>query len=240
MTENKLKILEDLSYIASQKRTVNLITNFRGVPINLSASVIRCSAATSQVRLCVHHRQIISLRVTDQILVQSDLFSEMVIADIDQVDLHSKTINLNNLRYVTGSMGNRKNVRVQPESPLHAEIIASHGFNLLGEVIDISLNGLSIRLDNENLPNDDFLASQKSVEIRFGLPISDLDTIHDLTIQAKIAYTKPSQQFIRIGLLTFLDAPGQEAMRRYIFDRQTAILNEIKQMNNELLEVARI
>ena len=236
MTDQKCKILEDLTYIASQNRTVNLITNFRGIPINLSASVIRCSPITKRVRLCVHHRQIISLKASDQILVQSDIFPNMVNADIDQVGLHSKIIGLQNLRYVTGSMGNRKNMRVQSESPLHAEIITSHGYNLLGEIIDISLDGLSIYLQKESLPNDDLFAPQTPVEIRLGLPGADKNSIHDMTIQAKIAYTKEGQQTYRIGLLTFLDEPDQQVMRRYIFDRQTEILNEIQQMNCSLLE----
>jgi hypothetical protein len=184
----------------------------------------------------IHHRQIFSLKPNDQILLQSDLFPEMLIAEIDHVDLHSKTTDLLNLRFVTDSMGNRKNVRVQPESPLHAEIIANHGYNLLGEVIDISVDGLSIQIQNESLPNGELFSPQNSIEIRLGLPISDLNMIHDMNIRAKIAYAKENQQTIRIGMLTFLDPPDQEIMRRYIFDRQTAILNEINQMNNALLQ----
>ncbi len=230
------QILKDLSYIASQNRTVKLISNFRGIPINLSASVIRFSAITHQVRLSIHHRQIISIKSTDQILMHSELFPEMVIAEIQLVDLHSKIIVLKNLSYVTGSMGNRKNVRVQPESPLHAEIITNHGYNLLGEVIDISMNGLSIQLKNDSLPNNEILASQNPIEVHLSLPMSDQNTIHDMNVQAKIAYTKHSQQFHRFGLITSLDVPDQEVLRRYIFDRQTAILDEIKQLNNALLQ----
>ncbi len=236
MDDQKRKIIEDLSYIAAQKRTVNLISNFRGIPINLSASVIRYSPSTQKVRLCIHHRQIVSIKTADQILVQSDLFPEMVIANIDQIDFRSKIISLRNLGYVSGSMGNRKNIRVQPESPLIAEINSDHGFNLLGEIIDISLEGLSIQLDQDSLPKDDLFIPQSSVKIQLGLPGSGNDSIHDMTIQAEVAYIKESQQTCRIGLLTFPGEYDQQVMRRYIFDRQTAILNEIKHINNALLQ----
>ena len=229
-------IYEDLNYVAAQKRTVNLITNFRGVPIYLSASVIRCSSATESVRLSVHHRQIVSLKVADQILLQSNLFPSMVTANIDQVDLHKKIISLNNLRYVTGTMGNRKNVRVQPESPLHAEIITDHGFNVLGEIIDISLNGISVYLDKSELPGDDLFTPQMPVEVRLGVPGPDKNTIYDLSVSAKVAYTKNSDHTLRMGLNTSLNEPDQQMVRRYIFDRQTEILNEIQQMNHALLE----
>jgi hypothetical protein len=231
-------ILENLMYIASQKRTVTLITNFRGVPIALSALVIRSSQNGGRVRVCVNHRQIVALKTADQALMQSDLFSDTVMAQIDQVDLHTHMVTLGNLRYVTGSMGQRKNVRVQPESPIHAELIAKHGFSLRGEVIDISLDGLSVRLSKSDLPTDDFIVPQTFVEIRLGLPGSQPDSIHDLSIQAQIAYLKAGSTFCRIGLLTFPDAADIQTVRRYIFDRQTEIFNEIQQMNRALLETA--
>jgi hypothetical protein len=225
MSEER-SILENLQYIATQQRTVTLISNFRGVPIQLVAFVIR-SSQNGGVRLCINHRQMIALKVADQTLVQSDLFSEMVIADIDQVDLHTNIVTLSNLQYVTDSRGKRKNVRVQPESPIHAEIIANHGFNLLGEVIDISLDGLSVRLSDNNLGLSiqlsdsslkiaDLLKPQTSVEVRLGLPGSEQDLIHDLTIEAKIAYVNANRNAYRIGLMTYL--------------------HEIQQMNHSLLQ----
>lgn len=238
-------ILENLKYIATQQRTVTLISNFRGVPIQLAAFVVR-SSQNGSVRLCINHRQMIALKVADQALVQSDLFSEMVIANIDQLNLHANMVTLNNLRYVTDSRGKRKNVRVQPESPIHAEIISKHGFNLPGEVIDISLEGLSvqlsdsslgisIRLSDSSLKIGDMLTPQTLVEVRLGLPGCEKNIIHDLAIQAKIAYVKASADTYRIGLMTYLQEADIQTVRRYIFDRQTEILNEIQQMNRALL-----
>ena len=60
--------------------------------------------------------------------------------------------------------------------------------------------------------------------------------IHDINVQAIIAYTNENQQTYRVGLLTFLKEPDLGILRRYIFDRQTEILNEIQQMNSALLE----
>jgi hypothetical protein len=230
------EIIENLTYVAAQKRTVNLITNFRGVPIDITANIIRCSQANGSVRLSVHHRQIVSLEGVDQILVQSNLFPKMVIADIGRVDLRKKVVFLQNLRYVTGSMGNRKNVRVQPESPLHAEIITDHGFNILGEIIDISLDGLSVYLEKVDLPGDDLFAPQMSLEVRLGLPGPDKNTIHDICVSAKVAYINHKGAMLRMGLVTSLNEADQQIMRRYIFDRQTEILSEIQQRNSALLE----
>jgi len=67
-------------------------------------------------------------------------------------------------------------------------------------------------------------------------PVPSQGAIHDLSVPAQIAYVYENQQTCRIGLLTFLEEPDLEILRRYIFDRQTEILNEIQQMNSALLE----
>ena len=241
MEEQKRQILNDLDYIASQNRTLNLFTNFRGIPIHIVAGIIRCSHTTGVVRLRVPNHQISSLKVDDKILVQSDLFRSKLVGVINHIDSHTTIITLEGIRYVTGSMGNRENLRVQPENPIHLEIIMGHGFRVLGELIDISQGGLSIKLTKNNFPEDNLYILQIPVEIRFGLPVnlpvSGKCTIHDSSVQAIIAYANESQQTYRLGLLTSLKEPDLRVLRRYIFDRQTEILSEIQQMNRVLPEV---
>jgi hypothetical protein len=231
MEKQKRQILADLEYISSQKRTVDLVANFRGVPISVTADVIRCSQTTGGVRLRLHHHQIHFLKTVDKILINSDLFRSLLIGELTQIDLHTNILTLERLRYVTGSMGNRKNMRVQPESPIHVEIIMGHGYSVQGEMIDISREGLSVRLVKDDFPEDNLFILQIPVEIRLGLPVSGKAAIHDLAFQGMIAYTNESQQTYRVGLLAFLKEPDLGILRRYIFDRQTELLHEIQQMD---------
>jgi hypothetical protein len=246
MDAEKHEIWEHLDYIASQRRMLKLTTSFRGVSIDLAAGIIRCSHSMGALRLHVHNHQMVSIKTADKILLQSDLFPSMLVGEIDDIDLHTSIVTLGKLRYVTGSMGNRKNVRVQPENPIRVEVISGHGYSLLGEMIDISLKGLSIQIEKESIPHEEIFNVHALVEIHLGLPmiispsqpVSEKDDIHDISVQAKIAYIKNGQQTYRIGLLTFLNEPNLGILRRYIFDRQTEILQEIRQMNSPLLEAA--
>jgi len=164
----------------------------------------------------------------------------MLIGDVDQIVIDRAIITLRNLHYVTGSMGNRRNMRVQPESPIHVEVIMGHGYSLRGEMIDISLEGLSIHLKKKLFPPDDIYVLETPVEIRLGLPVclpnSGKDAIHDISVQARIAYINENQQTYRVGLLTFSKEHDLKILRRYIFDRQTEIFAEIQQMNSTLQE----
>lgn len=237
MDEQKDKIIELIEYIASKKRKLKLIINFRGIPIDIDAGIIRCASNTGNVRLGVHRWQIAPLKTTHTIFIESDLFPNLLVAEIEQLDLAKGIVTLQNLRYVIGSMGNRKNMRVQPENPILTELILGYGYRLKANVADISLNGLAINMAKEDFPQEDLFMLQIPVEIRLGLPVPSVKAIHDINVQGRIAYINESQQSYRLGLLTFLKEPDLGIVRRYIFDRQTEILNEIQNLNSTILEL---
>jgi hypothetical protein len=232
LDEQRDKIIGLIEYIATQKRKLKLITNFRGVPIDIDAGIIRCSSNTGNVRLGVHRWQIAPLNTANTIFIESDLFPNLLAAEIEHLDLAKGIVTLQGLRYVIGSMGNRKNIRVQPENPILTELILGYGYRLQAAIADISLNGLSINLAKDEFPQENLFVLQIPVEIRLGLPVPEEKTIHDINVQGMIAYINESQQSYRIGLLTFLKELDLGIVRRYIFDRQTEILNEIQNLNS--------
>jgi hypothetical protein len=237
LDKQKEKIIDLIEYISSKKRKLKLITNFRGVPIQIDAGIIRCASNTGNVRLGVHRWQIAPLKTAQTIFIESDLFPNLLIAEIEQLDLDKGIVTLRGLRYVIGSMGDRKNIRVEPENRIHTELILGYGYRLKAEVADISLNGLSINLAKDDFPQDGLFMLQIPVEIRLGLPVPGESAIHDINVQGVIAYMNESQQSYRVGLLTFLKEPDLGFVRRYIFDRQTDILNEIQNLNSAILEM---
>ena len=238
MDEQKDKIIDLIEYIASKKRKLKMIANFRGVPIHIDAGIIRCASNTGNVRLGVHRWQIAPLKTARTIFLESDLFPNLLVAEIEQLDLAKGIVTLRGLRYVIGSMGNRKSIRVQPENPILTELILGYGYRLKAEVADISLNGLSISLAKNDFPQNDLFMLQIPVEIRLGLPVPGERAIHDISVQGMIAYINESQQSYRVGLLTFLKEPDLGVVRRYIFDRQTEILNEVENLNSVILKIA--
>ena len=237
IVEQQIEILENLTYIATQNRSINLVTNFRGMPINLSGHIIRVSHVTGTVRVCSHQRQMMPIRKTDQLFLQSELFPLMVVAEIGDFNLRNQIITLKDLRYVNGSVGNRKNVRVQPETPLLTEITTNQGYKIQGNMIDISMIGVSIELDVTNSLINEVLPSQSQVDIQFVLPIQG--QLENLIIPARVANLRADKilGIFRVGLLTLLNDQNQQIVRRYVFDRQTRIFNTIRKINNDMLGV---
>jgi len=231
------EILDTLGYIAAQRRSVNLLTNFRGVPIEITAHLMRIARLPVQVHLFAHHRQIVALQTAALVLVQSELFHRPVAARVARLDPLRQTLSLGELAYTSGSMGQRRHPRAQPEHPLSAELNIDDGFRLNGRVIDVSLDGLSICITPDPLPVDQIFSPGTPLQVDLGLP-GQTGQIVDLQIPAQVAYATPCSEphCTRIGLLTRPEDAAQHLLRRYIFDRQTAILAEIQALNQELLQ----
>lgn len=239
MHAEHIEICTALAYIADQRRAITLLTNFRGVPIEIRVNLIRLNQLSGQVHLLAYQRQVMALQPDQTVLLQSELFPRPVTAQVARLDLQRQTLVLQALSYSSGSMGQRRQPRVQPESPLSADLKLTGGFCLKGWVIDVSPEGLSVSLHAERLPPEQPCSPGCALEVVLGIP-GPQDEIIDLQLPARVAYlTADAQQpgFIRLGLLTEPSQSEQALLRRYVFDRQTAILAEIRALNQGLLEV---
>jgi hypothetical protein len=232
------EILADLAYIARHRRTVKMIVNFRGMPIDLTAHIIRSSSTTGLARLRTMQRQMIPVQVDDQILLQSELFPFTVMAKVRDFNLRNQIVTLKDLHYANGSIGNRKHVRVQPEYKLQVKVVTAQGYQVPGRMIDLSLVGISAEMEVAASLVDEVLPTQSQVEVMFQLPKGSAPRNQDLRIQARVAHLHVEQNvsMCRVGLFILLTDGEQQILRRYIFDRQTSILNDIKQMNNKMLQ----
>ncbi|MBN1668671.1 MAG: PilZ domain-containing protein [Anaerolineales bacterium] len=239
MQVESIDIFTTLAYIAAQRRSITLLTNFRGVPIKIRAHMMRLNRLSGQLHLLACQRQVVALRPDQAVLLQSELFPRPVTARIARLDLQRQTLVLQALAYSSGSVGQRVQPRVQPESPLSAELRLNDGFTLKGRVIDLSPDGLSVSLPSQLLPLEQPCLPGCPLEIALGLPGWE-GQIVDLQLPAQVAYRVEDVQlpgYTRLGLLTQPNEHDQMVLRRYLFDRQTVILAEIQALNQGLLEV---
>jgi hypothetical protein len=239
MQVEPVDILTTLAYIAAQRRSITLLTNFRGVPIEIRAHIMRLNRLSGQLHLLACQRQVVALRPDQAVLLQSELFPRPVTAQVARLDLQRQTLVLQKLAYSCGSVGQRRQPRVQPESPLSAELRLKDGFTLKGRVIDLSPDGLSVSLHSQLLPPEQPCSPGCQLEVALGLPAGEAEIV-DLQLPAQVAYLAADAQlpgYVRLGLVTQPRGRDQAVLRRYIFDRQTVILAEIQALNQGLLEV---
>ena len=181
--------------------------------------------------VATHYGQNISLLPATKIIIHCDLFPQPIQAVVDSVDVHHRSAVLKNMIYLTNSEDGRKETRVQPNEMLKARVIHRGKSEHSGDIADISVEGISLILKCGNQDIEPILSPKTSVQLIARLPISGQSRRVDLSFWATVSYINPlpEEREFRVGFMTYPSDQDRVILRRYIFDRQTELFNEIGQ-----------
>ena len=227
---NKLnEILEYLNYIKSQRRVVSIVRTFMGVSFSLEVNIVLISKTDEKAVFATIHHQNISLLPHTEVTIHSDLFPKPIRAKVAQVDVLQQTATLHQFDYAQIDGENRAHIRVRPKQGLKAKIIDDQGEYYFAEVDDISVEGVSVVVSKMTQQLEMFLIPQTSIRLQINLPVSAQTSTVLLNLSATVTYINDlnGDEKIKVGLQTYPNADDRSILHRYIFDRQTAIFNEI-------------
>jgi len=225
------EILGYLDYIKSNNRTISLLSSFKGVTISLDAVVIEIDRRRKTIRIQAHQRQKIPIFPSTQIIMRSVLFPKPVQANVAEVDFQNRTITADNITFASGTIGRRSQARVQSDHTIKARITKKEGIEYTADIADLSLEGISLNIENQKIPPGGELEAGEQLNLFFNLPAHEGSSRTELSLSAKVVYVNSldSGQTFRVGFQTFPSEDDLNLLRRYIFDRQTAIFNQLSQ-----------
>jgi c-di-GMP-binding flagellar brake protein YcgR len=157
------------------------------------------------------------------------LFSKPLHANVEVVDSQKLTLTISQLSYVTGTMGKRLRVRVQPKTLLRAKLLMDEGDQLEASIADISAEGMGLILMGANTSPEEMIRPHDQIQVQFHLSGSgDLSGGHIL-VSASVVYVKAldGSQRKRVGLQLYPGESASRTIRKYIFDRQVEIHNAL-------------
>jgi len=224
-------ILNNFEYIGQQKRIISLVNSYKGVTISLDVSIDQVIRRRGEIIVSTHHGQNISLLPATKILIHADLFPKPIQATVGSVDVHHRTAVLKNFLYPVDMREARKEARVQPKSELPINVVFRDQNERLASILDISVEGISVRLNDRSKSITQTFVPKTSVRLNLSLPIpSQADGIN-LSFPAVVTYIHPlnSADDFRVGFMTFPNEQDKNLLRRFIFDRQTELFNEVGQ-----------
>jgi hypothetical protein len=222
------EILAYLEYIRSQNRLVSVVSSYKGVSYSLIVNILSLSPKEKSITISTQHRQNMSLLKNTTIDVHSDLFPFPVYANVSDVNTQRKTAVLNNFEYKRGLSEHRSHVRVQPGKAIPIILNCENGVQYKAYIWDISLNGVAVIFKEEPGDAEGAFQSDKSVRLSFNIQVADAASPHSFTIPAKIIYAALIEGGrYRIGMEIFPTLNDQSLLRRFIFDRQTELYQEV-------------
>lgn len=171
--------------IVKDKVGINLINVYKGVPIAYPATISKIGQ--DMIKVKAEAFQIVCLHRDRETYIQSKYFPILIKAHVGKVDFAEADAELSGFEVVKGNIGNREQVRVVPADPVTG-IIHGEGKDTtyLGELADISLEGMGIYLAREHYSPDIFHIDGRVIivlrlPIEGGLPPSTSEALPEHT-----------------------------------------------------------
>jgi len=157
--------------IYQENLDLHLINVYKGFPISYAAQITAIDRKSIQVKSSPF--QIVCIYQDKETYIRSSAFPYAVHAKMMKVDISQAQVILSRFEYISGNIGERKQVRVEPEVALEGMIKPEDKhMNLIGELSDISLDGLAILL-SPGLQATKILREGTRVVIHIELPIEN-------------------------------------------------------------------
>ncbi|MEA1914414.1 MAG: hypothetical protein U9N30_03765, partial [Campylobacterota bacterium] len=163
-------------------------------------------------------------------LIDSELLTKDIDAQLDYIDEKTQNIILKNPTYVDFSIKHRAEVRVQPDENFKFIINDAHG-KIETKVIDCSVKAISVEI--AHLPKDFEQNKKIAVSIGFEMKhsktfdIKNRDYIGTYATVFKILQDNGTNKLI----LNFeLKKSDEELLGKYIYQRQIELVQELKHL----------
>jgi hypothetical protein len=139
-------VLQFLKKHLQEKKDVRLLNIYKGVPISYDATVVDVNNLFA--RLKCNKYQIPSIFLENGAYIQGEDTEETIHAQLYQLDLERSEVVFTNLVPAGQGIGQRSQVRVEPEDSIWAAIKLKNSLSeVMAKVTDLSMGGLGIYLE---------------------------------------------------------------------------------------------
>jgi hypothetical protein len=214
---SNIQILSDLRLAMEMRQELELMVTFKGVPVICKAKVTQIDG--ENVTLTTRDPGLIRIEHEKKISVLGSEFFEPSTAKVTKVDIQSGTLQLTNFSYLGTRLGERMMMRVEPKEPIRVAL-ESENLAFEGDIVDMSLNGIGIRIDQPNY--NPSLKPGTTIKTAFDLPN------HHITLEGTVLSSIRAGNTYRLSLRFNQNGPQKIAIFRYLIDRRAEIENELK------------
>jgi hypothetical protein len=213
--EANAQIIADLRHKIGPYKTVDLLSNWKGVPVVVIGHINEVREESIVFR--VEEPDSISFAQNDKVLILQDIFIMAIQARVLSFNPHTGLAKIGKFAYTDRGFGGRSMVRVEPENPIQGKLVLNKDL-IDCQVIDISLNGFGITTESiEGLE----LVKGQAITIQTNL----LDQGIEITGTLVGVFHKNSN--VRLAMSFPQDAPNHGIVTRYIARRRVEIRREI-------------
>ena len=220
--EDRAQIIAGFCDIIKRGLTVGfrLVSYYRGLPLSYPATIVEMDRGF--LELDVHKQQAVALCANRHTFIKCDYFDCPILAEAQNVNVRTMTASLRGFTFVQIMAEHRNSLRLELEPRTAAEIDLN-GKVVTGKVIDISLGGFSIEIEERvDIPE------KAEVPLMVMVPNLLQNTMTRLETKARHVGTSQGAGS-DVSRFSFAADPVAEGLiSRFIFQRQVEIIRELK------------
>jgi PAS domain S-box-containing protein len=226
--DDKEQILNYLEKLMFAKSPIKLLNFYKGIRITTPARIVKI--ANGLVYTSLEKMQGYAMKLEQHTVIQATNLPYDLQANVKIVDVGKKITVLSHFQPLKASANNRQYIRIQSDHRMHVTITSSKRV-MAGTVMDISIKSIACKINaSTTLPD-----IGSPVMLQFSLPLTSADEgMVNMSVGGKIQYVQSDNEFMKVVVDLNLEEPFESYMIEYIYNRQQALINEIKMIANKL------
>lgn len=226
--DDKEQVLIYLEKLMFAKSPIKLLNFYKGIRITTSARIVKI--ADGLVYASIEKMQGYAMKLEQHTVIQATNLPYDLQADVKIVDVGKKITVLSHFQPLKASANNRQYIRIQSDHRMHVTITSSKRV-MAGTVMDISIKSIACKINASTILPD----IGSPVMLQFSLPLASADEgMANMSVRGKIQYVQSDNEFMKVVVDLDLEEPFESYMIEYIYNRQQALINEIKMIANKL------
>ncbi len=225
MASNPKTLMDLKTYLLAGRAEIDILNYYKGVPF-------LCKAAFPKI---VEETISFTLQTPNSILLHpggvttllSDGLLDPILAHVRSFDVLTSVVELVDFTYTPPRIGNRREVRVEPEAMIPVAITRGSQ-EYQGMLCDVSMGGAGIHVEDAEL-----FKRGETIRVAFTLPNGQARQ------SGQIVRSSEEDDTCRLALNFTGTSPDQPLVMRYIFERREQIRSEVIRMYETALKQAR-
>jgi hypothetical protein len=228
------EILKIFRQIAYEGRKVRLLNLYKGIPVSYAASIVNIGEVSVTVR--TEKIQLVAMYLAKETFVQNTKFPQLVRAGVVLVNPDKMDAMLSRFSYQPERLGQITRVRLQPGAPVPGQVVSEQSSPLEAELIDVSLHGVGILVDENKVQGGCQAGQQIQVQLQLPAIISleepaepQTITLQGTIVNARIVNAPNGLEGgkCRLGIELHPEHPARLELARFISQRQMELLREV-------------
>jgi len=225
--ETSNNILTDLKAgLIENHRDFSFLNLYKGVPLVCGARLERVEG--KEAHFTVQPPESAALQIERSTLVLSDGLLEPLEAQVKCVDLAQGEFFLTDFSYAGSKFANRRELRVEPATSLKVDIV-SDGRSTIGEIADISVRGLGVRVPFQEQVT--MFLQGLTVALTLHLPQNQV------RLEGKIRNVARTSDFVRLAVEFTGTVPEKAIIIRYVMQRRSEIVSEVRTLYEQAIRL---